>query len=103
MMMIDTDLNVDQSMKVVEHTFSDKKTSYYFDADFSDLAKILKKENTVLITDANIYATHKVKFDGWRTIVIQPGEATKQQAAVDGIIEQLIGYEVDRTSYIVAI
>lgn len=102
-MMIDTDLNVDESMKVVEHKFSDKKTSYYFDADFSDLAKIVKKENTVLITDANIFSGHSEKFDGWKTIVIQPGEATKQQSAVDGIIEQLIGYEADRTSCIVGV
>ncbi|MDO9376022.1 MAG: 3-dehydroquinate synthase [Ferruginibacter sp.] len=103
MMMTDTDLNVEQRMKIVEHTFSDKTTSYYFDVDFSYLENMVTKHNTVLITDEHILHHHQEKFAGWKTIVIQSGEAFKKQAAVDRIIDQLIGFEADRTSCIVGI
>lgn len=102
-MISDTDLNVEQSMKIVEHFFPDKKTSYYFDVDFSYLEHIVPKQHTILITDEHILAHHQEKFAGWKTIVIEAGEAFKQQSAVDKIIDQLIELEADRTSYIVGI
>ena len=74
----------------VEHLFSDKKLCYYFDADFSYLEQIVPKEQTILITDENVFAAQSARFAGWKTIVLQPGEQFKQQAAVDYIFEQLI-------------
>lgn len=87
----------------VEHLFSDKKLCYYFDADFSYLEQIVPKEQTILITDENVFAAQSPRFAGWKTIVIRPGEQFKQQAAVDYIFEQLIAFEADRKSIIVGV
>jgi len=90
-------------IKKVENQFSEKSVAYYFDADFSYLEQIVSKENTILITDANVFKNQPEKFVGWKTIVIKPGEEFKQQAAVDYIFEQLIAYEADRKTFIVGI
>jgi shikimate kinase / 3-dehydroquinate synthase len=90
-------------IKKVEHHFSEKTVAYYFDADFEYLEQIVSKANTILITDENVYAGQKDKFNGWKTIVIKPGEEFKQQAAVDRIFEQLIAFEADRNTFIVGV
>ena len=77
--------------------------TYYFDAAFSYLEQIVSKENTILITDENLFKCQQEKFDGWKTIVFKAGEEYKQQATVDRIIEQLIAYEADRKTFIVGI
>ena len=87
----------------VEHLFSDKKVCYYFDADFAYLEQIVSKENTILITDKNVFASQSSKFFGWKTIAIEPGEQFKQQATVDYIFEQLIAFEADRKTFIVGV
>ncbi len=56
------------------YQFTAKKVDYYFDADFSYLAKLIDKEHTVLVTDENIFRAQAKKFKGWKTIVLKPGE-----------------------------
>ena len=90
-------------MKLTEHLFPGKKVSYYFDTHFSYLDQIVSKEHAILITDENIFKSHAYKFSGWKTIVIKAGEIYKQQAAVDGIIGQLIENEADRNTTVVGI
>ncbi|MEP7109733.1 MAG: 3-dehydroquinate synthase [Ferruginibacter sp.] len=77
--------------------------TYYFDADFAYLEQIVPMDNTVLITDENVFISQPGKFSGWKTIVIKAGEEYKQQDTVDHIFEQLITYEADRTTFIVGI
>ena len=47
----------------VQYKFSEK-ISTVFDADFSLIEKKLQKDNTVFITDENIYKAHSEKFSG---------------------------------------
>lgn len=90
-------------MTKAEYTFSEKTVAYYFDAEFSFLENLVTKENTVLITDDNVFNLHQQKFDGWKTIVIKAGEEHKQQSTVDFIIKELIQLEADRKTFIVGI
>ena len=90
-------------MTTVENVFSEKKVAYYFDANFSYLEELTAKENTVLITDENVFRLQQQKFEGWKTIVIRAGEEHKQQVTVDLIIKQLIAMEADRKTFIVGI
>jgi 3-dehydroquinate synthase len=90
-------------MTKTENIFSSKKVDYYFDADFLYLEKLVTKENAVLITDKNVFQLHPLKFNGWKTIVIEAGEQYKQQATVDFIIERLIAFEADRKTFIVGV
>jgi 3-dehydroquinate synthase len=84
-------------------SFSSQTVSYYFDASFEHLQKLVKADNTVVITDENIFKAHKKKFSNWRTIVLQPGEEYKVQATVDSIIEQLIALGADRKTVLVGV
>ena len=85
------------------YTFSQNTTRFYFDANFSILAKLVDKDKTVLITDENIFNAHRKKFNGWTTIVLNPGEEYKVQLTVNEIIDQLIAFEADRKTMLVGI
>jgi 3-dehydroquinate synthase len=86
-----------------EIKFSTSTTTFYFDASFEHLEKLTSKDNTVIITDENVFQKNQKKFKGWKTIVIRAGEQHKRQQTVDSIIEQLIAYSADRKSFIVGI
>jgi len=90
-------------MKKLQYKFSEKTTTYYFDAEFAYLEKLVDKQQTVLITDENIFRHHQKKFGGWNTIVIKAGEAFKVQDTIDSIIDQLIGFGADRKTFVVGI
>jgi 3-dehydroquinate synthase len=81
--------------------FSSRKCTCYFNADFSYLEKLVTKEIAVIITDENIASSHSKKFEGWKTIVIKPGEQSKQQETVNYIIRELINTKADRNTFII--
>lgn len=90
-------------MQKKTYQFTAKKVDYYFDADFSYLAKLIDKEHTVLITDEHIFRAQAKKFKGWHTIVLKAGEEHKIQATANSIIEQLIEYGADRKTVLIGI
>ncbi len=90
-------------MNKLQYKFSGKTTTYYLDADFAYLEKLVDKSHTVLITDENLFAKHQKRFGGWNTIVISAGELFKVQATVNSIIEQLIEFGADRKTFLVGI
>ncbi len=83
--------------------FSSKDVTYYFDAAFEHLEKLVPKENTFIITDENVFRKHEKKFKYWKVIVAPAGEPYKNQHTVDNIIEKLVEYGADRKSYIVGV
>lgn len=90
-------------MKELAYTFSSKTTRFYFDARFDALEKLVDKHNSIIITDENIFNSHRKKFQGWSAIVLNPGEEFKTQTTVDEIIEKLIEFEADRKTFLVGI
>jgi 3-dehydroquinate synthase len=80
-----------------------KKVTCYFGADFLFLESLIPKHNTVVITDEHVFSQHKKKFEGYKIIVIKPGEQYKQQATADDIIKQLIELNADRGTFIIGI
>ena len=90
-------------MNKLQYKFSGKTTTYYLDADFSYLEKLVDKTHTVIITDEHIFNKHQKRLGGWNTIVISAGEQFKVQATVDSIIEQLIAFGADRKTFLVGI
>jgi shikimate kinase / 3-dehydroquinate synthase len=83
--------------------FSAKKVSCYFDAEFSHLGKLLNQQQAVIITDENIFRQHQKAFKAFRTIVIKAGEEFKVQSTVDYVIQQLIGLQADRKTFLVGV
>ena len=90
-------------MKKRTFAFSTSSVTYYFDAEFSHLEKLVLKENAVLITDEHVFNAHKKKFKGWNTIVLKPGEQYKIQATVDVVIDQLLALGADRKTILVGV
>ena len=90
-------------MQQKQFSFSNKSTTCYFNAGFGMIDEIADPATTIFITDENIIAGHRNKFDNRRVIVITPGEANKTQATVDSIVTQLIQLEADRKFTIVGV
>lgn len=83
--------------------FSQAATSFYFESEFSRLNKLVDPQQTILLTDENIFRKHKARFRDWNTIVLKPGEQFKIQSTVDGIIEQMIRMGADRQTFLVGV
>ena len=92
-----------KEMRSEKYHFSSKIVDVYFDADFTMLENLLKKDNAILITDENVFAKQQEKFSGWKTIVLKAGEPFKNQNAVNEIIDQLIEFNADRQTFIVGV
>lgn len=90
-------------MKKIKYQFSRSLVDCYIDASFKDLDKIVDREKAILITDENIFLSHKSKFKKWNVITLKAGEQYKIQATVDAVIIQLIAFETDRQSILVGI
>src|SRR5829696_1736456 len=90
-------------MQVKKVSFSRQSTSFYFDANFSHLKKLVPQKTTVLITDEHVFAAHQKALKAWNTIVLQAGEEYKVQATVDTVIRQLIEMHADRTWTLVGV
>ncbi len=84
-------------------SFSSADVTYYINADFAYLEKLVSKEQAVIVTDENIFAKYQKKFKGWKTIVIKAGEQFKVQATVDDIIQQLLDLGADRKTTLVGV
>jgi len=84
-------------------SFSSADVTYYFNADFDFLEKLVSKEQAVIVTDENIFAKHQEKFAGWKTIVIKAGEQFKVQATADDIIQKLIDLGADRKTTLIGV
>jgi len=85
------------------YQFSTAKVDYYFNAEFGLLEKLAEKQQTVLVTDENVYEAHKKKFKSWKLIVVKPGEEHKIQSTANDIIEQLIEFGADRGTTLVGV
>jgi len=91
------------AMKKIKLDFSTSSTEYFFDASFDYLEKLTSKDNTVIITDENVFSKNKRKFSGWKTITLKAGEQYKTQTTIDSIIEQLIAFGADRKTFVVGV
>ncbi len=90
-------------MRPTSYKFSSAITSVYFDHRFRELGRIVPKQETVLITDENVFKKHKPKFRGWNVIVLKAGEEYKVQATVDALVAQLIAMRAGRDSILVGV
>src|SRR6187399_1943807 len=90
-------------MKKLTYKFSNSSVDYYLAGGISHLKEIVDKDNTIIITDENVYNAHTKRFKNWNCIVLKPGEEFKVQSTVDSVIEQLLEYEADRKTVLVGV
>lgn len=63
----------------------------------------LVPEHTVVITDRTVNELYGKNWQGLRTIIMDQGEKNKTIETVSSIYQQLIGFEVDRSGFILGI
>jgi shikimate kinase / 3-dehydroquinate synthase len=90
-------------MHNTEYTFSQNTVTCYFDADFSAVAELVKDANIVIITDANIFNQHEEKLSAFPVIKFAAGEACKNQATADHVIEELIKLGAHKNTFLIGI
>ena len=81
-------------------------TSIYFDDSFSSLFKYidLDSSNVFLIVDSNIYDLYSKKFHEFENIlVVESVEDSKSLAYLDTLIDKLILFGCNRSSFIVGV
>jgi 3-dehydroquinate synthase len=90
-------------MKKLTYKFSNSSVDYYLAYGISHLKEIIDKDNTIIITDENVYNAHTKRFKNWKCIVLKPGEEYKTQSTIDEVIDQLIEMEADRKTTLVGV
>ncbi len=83
--------------------FSQTQVPVFFDASFKIIKDLTGEKKIIFITDQNLFDLHSDKFSGYQTILIPPGEASKNQQTVDRVINELIALGADRNSFIVGV
>ena len=73
-------------MKRITNIFSHRKTDYLFGGSFELLEEEFNRKNIFIITDDNVNKEHGKRFDGYKKIILPPGETAKTQQTVDHII-----------------
>lgn len=90
-------------MHKVEYTFSQQKVTCYFDADFLHIGELVNAADIVIITDENIFNLHAEKLAAWPVIKFAAGEACKNQATADYVIEELIKMGAHKSTFLIGI
>lgn len=88
-------------MKKESVAFAYRKVEFIYDAAFSTITSVFPAEKIVVITDENVSRFHQEKFEGLACITVPAGEAHKQQATADSIIQKLISIEADKDTVLV--
>jgi len=74
------------------------------DKGIEDVGSLLPNKKTVILTDENVYALYHTKFPkNIPVIIIGLGEKNKTMATLDFIFEKMLEFELDRSSFLLAI
>lgn len=90
-------------MEKVDFTFSRQQVAGYFDTSFSFVEQLVPKDNTVIVTDENVFLHYQQRFSGYKSIVVPAGENFKSQATVNNMITRLIELQADRQTMIIGV
>src|ERR1700733_12113068 len=90
-------------MQKQTYKFSNSATDFYFSGGISHLKEIIDVKHAVFITDSTIFKAHLNRFKNAKVIILEPGEAHKNQETVNSIIQQLIAFEADRKTILVGV
>lgn len=86
-----------------EYNFPGKKVECFYDIDMNRLSEMFIKEQTVFITDENLFKFYGEKLDGFFVIKIEPGEKVKQRETVNNIIDVLLDFNLGKNGWVVGL
>ncbi len=92
-----------QHQNKAEYNFPGKKVECYFDIDVQNLHNIFKKENTVIITDENLFNLYANKLDGFFIIKIESGESVKNRETIEKITDVILDFDLDKSGWVIGL
>jgi 3-dehydroquinate synthase len=76
-------------MITASYHFNGNRVKYYFEQSIKGLDSFYPAEKTVLVTDRNIFTHYAAFFEGRKTILLEPGETTKDISTVVRVLNDL--------------
>jgi 3-dehydroquinate synthase len=92
-----------KKLKIIETALEDGKVITLMNANFENINAHHQKEKIVILTDETVFALHKNKFEGYIVITIDGTEKNKTQQTIDGIINQLLEKDIDKSCMLVGV
>jgi 3-dehydroquinate synthase len=83
-------------MITASYLINGEKVKYYFEQSIKGVDSFSTREQTVIITDENIFRLYEAFFAGRKTIVLKPGEDSKSFATVEYIVNELTKLNVNK-------
>lgn len=90
-------------MKIIEIKTDNKLSKVLIGEKIDNIGKYLPQTKVVVITDINILQLYREKLKGFDIIEIGLGEKNKTLETLNHIFDEFIRYEVDRSSFILAV
>lgn len=60
-------------------------------------------EQTIIITDTNIYKYYSTSFPARRVLKLEPGEDTKSLSTIEHLVKEMLKLDADRSSFLLGI
>ena len=86
-----------------EYNFPGKNVQCFFDIDIKRLHEIFNKENTIIITDENLFKLYSELLDGFFVIKIEAGEKVKQGETISNIIDVILDFNLGKSGWVVGL
>lgn len=83
--------------------FASGKTTFCFDASLNQLQALAPPERSFILTDEHLDQHYHDAFRPWKTVVVPPGESSKNLSVLDDIVRQLIALEAGRDAILIGI
>jgi 3-dehydroquinate synthase len=77
------------------------ESSILLGESISNLGNYLKHERVIVITDINVFRLYSKYIEKFRVIVIGTGETNKSFSTINTVMEKLLEYEADRSTFII--
>ena len=91
-------------MKIISVHAESKNSAILIGERFSNVMHYIKGRKTVILTDSNLLKHYKTQFPkNIPVIEMGLGEKNKTLPAVESIIGQLVGYEADRSTFLLVV
>lgn len=90
-------------MKLIEAKYKSGATDIFIGENFAKMFSRFPNERTIIITDKKVYSLYRDLFPDVPTICISPGEKNKTLDTVDFILKNLVKFNADKKSFLVAI
>jgi len=91
------------SAKLIHHTIGQEVTDYYVGYSWEQLRELVPADRTVLLVDEQVARHHPRLTEGWQTLIVPSGEASKSWEMMHHLIDALCQLQVDRSWHLVGV